>query len=95
MATYKLNQDAEDDLKRLYRHGIREFGIVQADKYFDALFERFDQLAAEPLLYRAVDEIRPGYRRSVCGAHSIYYRLNQDIVEIMRILGRQNPEEHV
>jgi len=95
MATYKLNQDAEDDLKRLYRHGVRKFGIVQADTYFDALFERFDQLAAEPLLYRAVDEIRPGYRRSVCGAHSIYYRLDQDTVEIMRILGRENPEEYV
>ncbi len=90
MAAYKLNQDAEDDLKRLYRHGVREFGVVQADRYFDALFERFDQLAVEPLLYRAVDEIRPGYRRSVCGAHSIYYRLNRDAVEIMRILGRES-----
>ncbi len=95
MGTYKLNHDAEDDLKRLYRHGVLEFGVEQADRYFDTLFERFDQLVAEPQLYRAVDEISPGYRRSVCRAHSIYYRMNQDTVEIMRVLGRENPDDQI
>ncbi|NQW01928.1 MAG: type II toxin-antitoxin system RelE/ParE family toxin [Rhodospirillales bacterium] len=92
MGTYKLSKDAEDDLKRLYRHDAQQFGIDQTDSYFDALFEQFEQLVAEPLRYRAVDEIRPAYRRSVYGAHSIYYRINQDRVEIMRILGRENPD---
>ena len=37
--------------------------------------------------------IREGYRRSVCGADSIYYRINGDTVEIMNILGQQNINE--
>jgi toxin ParE1/3/4 len=46
-----------------------------------------------PSLYQAVDDIRPGYRRSVCGVDSIYYRAVDDIVEIMRILGQQDVGE--
>ncbi len=90
MATYRLNLEAEKDVRRLYRFGIETFGLERADRYFDGLFERFDQLAEKPRLYRAVDDIRPGYRRSVYGAHSIYYRVNGDVIEIMRVLGRED-----
>lgn len=41
----------------------------------------------------AVDDIRPGYRRSVCGVDSIYYRVVGDVVEIIRILGQQDVDE--
>ena len=91
MANYKLSADAEADIRRLYRHGIQNFGLAQADSYFDGLFARFDQLAAAPLHSRAVDEIRAGYRRSVFGAHPIYYRVFESHVEIMRVLGREDP----
>ena len=91
MANYKLSADAEEDIRRLYRHGIQNFGLAKADSYFDGLFTHFDHLAVEPLLYRAVDEIRTGYRRSVYGAHSIYYRIFNSHVEIMRVLGREDP----
>jgi toxin ParE1/3/4 len=44
-------------------------------------------------LYPAVDDIREGYRRSVCGVDSIYYRIEGETVEIMAIIGRQDVEE--
>ena len=53
-------------------------------------FDRFEQLAEQPLLYQAVDDIREGYRRSVCGVDSIYYRINRNTVEIMAIIGPQD-----
>jgi toxin ParE1/3/4 len=52
-----------------------------------ALHNRFEELARSPELYQSVDYIRKGYRRSVCRAHSIYQRLQEDSVEIVRILG--------
>jgi toxin ParE1/3/4 len=45
------------------------------------------------LRYQAVDEIRKGYRRSVCGVDSIYYRIKGDDVEIMAIIGQQDIEK--
>ena len=91
MAPYKLSMEAEEDIRRLYRHGIQNFGLAQADRYFDGLFTRFDELAKQPLRYPAVDEIREGYRRSVYVAHAIYYRPHNDRVDIMRVLSRENP----
>ena len=69
-----------------------QFGSAQADRYFDGLFDRFDRLTENPLLYPAVDEIRAGYRRSVYGVHSIYYRVQDGDIEIMRVLGREDPK---
>lgn len=91
MANYRLTRQAEQDLQRIYAHGIRTYGETQADKYFMAFFDQFEQIARSPGLFQSVDYIRAGYRRSVCGVDSIYYRIGGDgIVEIMTILGRQD-----
>jgi toxin ParE1/3/4 len=91
MGIYKLSENAKLDLKRIYMQGLRMHGETQADKYFNEFFERFDQLAEQPLLYPAVDEIRLGYRRSVCGVDNIYYRVSsENSVEIMAIIGQQD-----
>ena len=92
MANYRISEDAKADLKRIYRRGIQEYGEVQADLYYEEFFKRFEQLAERPYLYQAVDDIREGYRRSVCGVDSIYYRIDGDTVEIMSIIGRQDLE---
>ena len=83
------------DLARIYWRGVEEFGELQADRYYEALFQRFDDIAEAPYKYPSVDHIREGYRRSVCGVDSIYYRLNGELTEIMRVLGRQDTKESV
>ncbi len=90
MASYRLTEAAKEDLRRIYRYGVLQFGEAQADSYFDSLFERFEQIAAYPLQFPAMDYIRPGYRRSVCGVDSIFYRIVDDTVEIISILSRQD-----
>ena len=91
MGSYRLNENAKLDLKRIYLHGLHLYGEAQADKYFNEFFEKFEQIAEQPLIYPTVDEIYLGYRRSVCGVDSIYYRISSDnLVEIMAILGQQD-----
>jgi len=87
---YRLSKLAEEDLLRIADYGDEQFGILQSDRYRDQLKQRFSALAEQPYLYQAVDDIREGFRRSVCGIHSIYYRLDEQGVEIMRVLGRQD-----
>ena len=74
MAGYRLSQSAKDDLIAIARYGDEKFGIARSNRYRDRLKQRFSVLAEQPQLYPAVDHIQPGYRRSVCGVHSIYYR---------------------
>jgi toxin ParE1/3/4 len=88
--TYKLSLKADEDLHRLYRYGIMHFGEDQADMYFDGLVARLELIAQQPHLYQRVDDIRQGYRRSVYGSHSIYFRVRHTTVEIMRIISRED-----
>ncbi len=90
MADFRLSNTAKEDLIRIHHYGIRKFGIEQADKYFNSFFEYFEIIAQRPYSFESVDFIKKGYRRCVCGSDSIYYRINEDIVEIMTIIGKQD-----
>jgi toxin ParE1/3/4 len=90
MAAYKLSLETESDLEGLYYRGVVEFGLQQADDYYDGLIQRFQRIADAPLMYPDVSYIREGYRRSVYGAHSIYYRIEVEHIFIVRIIGQQD-----
>jgi len=72
MPNYKLSDTAEEDLIRIYHWGFQRYGQAQADRYFAAFFDHFEQLA-EQALSHPVTDIRDGYRRSVSGSDSVYY----------------------
>ena len=87
MAKYRLSHDAKEDLIGIHQYGIQKFGMKQADRYFHNFFESFVRIATNPYHFESVDYIRKGYRRCVCGVHSIYFRINQGTVEIISIIG--------
>ena len=90
MANYRLSNQAKEDLIRIHHYGVEKFGIAQADKYFDSFFKYFDIINQRPYSFESVDYIKQGYRRCVCRSDSIYFKINEDIVEIMAIVGRQD-----
>ncbi len=90
MPDYRLAQSAKEDLIAIAHYGDHRYGVEQSNRYRDQIKQPFSVLASQPLLYPAVDHIRSGYRRSVCGVHSIYYRVEGGTVEIMRILKHQD-----
>lgn len=89
MASYRLSPSAAVDLERLWFYGLERWGVEAADRYYDALIAHFEDLSEQPKLYPLTD-IRQGYRRSLCGSDSVFYRINDDVVEIMAIIGRQD-----
>ena len=93
MGEYRLTHAANEDLDRLCIYGAITFGVDQADRYAESIIDRFADIASHPERWREVPEVQPGYRRSVFGSHSIYYRLDPDEVVIVRILGRENVDD--
>ena len=90
MANYKLSNSAKKDLIRIHHYGVEKFGMAQADNYYNSFFEYFVIIARQPFSFESVDYIKKGYRRCVYGSDSIYYRLKNDIVEIMAIVGKKD-----
>jgi toxin ParE1/3/4 len=90
MAEYRLSNSAKEDLIRIHHFGIKNFGVTQADKYFDTFFDYFEIIAENPFAFESVDYIKAGYRKCPCGSDTIYYRINDNMVEIMAIVGMQD-----
>lgn len=90
MNKYRLSNDAKDDLIRIRRYGIKKFGEQQADINFETFFEYFDIIVKRPYSFESVEYIKKGYRRCVCGSDSIYFKINNDTVDIMAIVGKQD-----
>ena len=97
MKKYKLSitQVAAQDLDDLYAEGFTTWGEQQADRYYDGLLSRFEHICESPMMYPAVDDIRPGYRRSVYEKHSIYFVIEDDIIEVRAVVKRQNISNRV
>jgi toxin ParE1/3/4 len=90
MANYKLSNAAKEDLIRIHHFGVEKFGIRQADKYFNSFFDYFEMISNNPFSFETVEHIRKGYRRCPSGSDTIYFKLNNNVVEIMAIVGKQD-----
>jgi len=92
MTVYRLTEKAAADFESIFTFSIDAFGTAQAIKYANGLKQRFDEIAGQPARYPEVSHIAEGYRRSVYGAHAIYYRVETGGVVIVRILSQQTTE---
>lgn len=90
MYHYDLTEQAKEDLLRIYEYGIGQFGLDQADKYFDMMHDCFDKIAKNPFLFPLVSNIKSNYYKFVCGVDAIYYTINSNGIVITTIIGRQD-----
>jgi toxin ParE1/3/4 len=90
MVDYRLSNSAKEDLIRIHQYGVGTFGVIQADKYFNAFFDFFEMIAERLYSFESVDYIKKGYRRCPCGSDTTYFRITDNVVEIMAIIGMQD-----
>ena len=76
----------------IFEYGLGRFGLLQANKYYDMLFDCFSRIASNPFLFPNAIRYREGYRFCVCGVDTIFYKINADNLEIMAMISRQNFE---
>jgi toxin ParE1/3/4 len=90
MYNYKLSFEAEDDVIRIFEYGLGRFGLQQATKYYDMMYECFDKIASDPFMFPVVVNYKNAERFCVCGVDTIYYNINKKEIEIVAIIGRQD-----
>jgi toxin ParE1/3/4 len=87
MENYKLSQEANQDLIRIHKYGVENYGEKKADEYFYDFFDHFKRITDNPYQFPSAENIRKGYRICVCGVDAIYYKINKNIIEIIAIIG--------
>ncbi len=90
MAKYELTNKAVEDLAGIWEYTIEKWSEQQADKYYNLLLEKFQDIANKPELGRNYEGITNDLFGLKTSRHIIFYRkrINQPI-EITRILHEQ------
>ena|SRR3990167_3530565 len=98
MASYKLivSPIARDDLKNIYHFGVCSWGADQASTYLENLKAQLWLLTEHPRIGIDRTTLAPTMRSLSVASHVVFYRLQTEHIEIVRILhGRQDPQRHI
>lgn len=82
---YILRELAQSDLEDIWLYTFNHWNIDQADAYLLSITNRFAWLADQPGLGRKRDDIKEGYFSFPEGEHIIFYKITDDIVDIIGI----------
>ena len=89
--TVRTTKQADQDIADLFVQGVHRFGLHQAERYENGLFDMLRALDANPLMARVRQEFRPPVRIHPYGSHVIVYVADDDGIFIVRVLhGRQD-----
>jgi toxin ParE1/3/4 len=86
--------EAATDLADIWSFYREVAGLQAAESRVRAIGNACMTLNEHPLVGRARDEVRPGLRSLLVSPHVVFYRVNEGIPQIIRILdGRRDFEE--
>jgi len=84
---FHLSKKAKSDLIKIARYTQLNWGRQQRNDYLKLLDSVFQQIAEEPELGYACDDIRQGDKKRPQGSHVIYYKeFGKKEVIIIRVL---------
>jgi len=86
MVELRLTPEANADLEDITLYSLDQFGRATADRYLSAFESAFEILERYPESGAVYVGIEPDVRWTRCGSHRIFYRAEEDIVTVVRVL---------
>ena len=86
MHPYEISTKALADLDEIWLYTFETWSVEQANRYYNLIFDEISYICEDPLSGKSMDDVRKGYRVSKVKSHLIFYKVVNDIVEIIRIL---------
>ena len=86
---YKISREAHKDLENIWIYTFKNWSIKQADYYLSLIIKEIEYISENPESGKNYEKIRKGYYRSTVKSHFIFYRINENFIEIIRVLHRR------
>ena len=87
---------AKQDLEDIKLYSVENFGDTQAVRYARALSDAMDIIAEHPNIGIRCDSVSAGLRRYECMSHTIYYRIAEQAIRVVRVLHKgMDPDLHL
>ena len=83
---YALRELARSDLEAIWVYTAEHWGVEQAERYLQGLFDCFGELAVNPMLGRERDDVKAGYRSFPHGRHMVFYLMASGSIEVIGIV---------
>lgn len=83
---FLLTNKAYNDLKDIARYTQETWGVSQRDAYLAKIDDAFHQIAANKHLGRKCDHIKKGYFSYHVGRHLVFYRVEEKMIVVVRVL---------
>jgi toxin ParE1/3/4 len=77
---------SKQDLREVWRYYARVASPDIADKLLREIDQAGERLAEQALMWRARDEVMPGLRSVLIHPYTVFYRVQDGVVEIVRVL---------
>ena len=74
------------DLEDIWAYSERQFGTEQTAAYVRGLQAKAGLLATGDLSGTAQNDVEPGLRRQLAGSHAIWFRVDGDVLRVIRVL---------
>lgn len=88
--------EAEADLEDIWLYSFEKWSEGQAERYYDELIDGINKLVDNPMLGKSREYVRRDYRSLPINRHVIYYRLQGEAINIVRVLHeRMDPERNL
>lgn len=86
MASYKLSELAEEDLRLISARTIEDWGRPQAEEYVLLLHETMTQIANSPNIGKNRPELFKDAKSFLAQKHIVFYWKSETGIEVARIL---------
>ena|ERR1700681_3550578 len=83
---YVISKKAILDLEEIWLHTADKWSIEQADRYYNLIFDEIAFICKSPRTGKPMDDIRKNYRAAKVKSHLIFFKVENDIVQVVRIL---------
>ena len=83
---YVISKKALSDLEKIWLYTVEKWSLEQAERYYALIFEEIRFICNKPNSGRKMDHVRIGYRAAKIKSHLIFYKVENETIQIIRIL---------
>ena len=83
---YVISKKAIVDLKTIWLYTLKNWSVEQADRYYNLIFDEIKFICKNKNAGKSMEHLRKGYRSSKVKSHLIFYRVQHNTIEVIRIL---------
>lgn len=95
MKRFVVSPAAELDLDDIWDYSVENWGARQAERYIRLIQDTIIGLVQGTQPSRSASHVRAGYRSLLVGAHVVFFKEHDELVDVIRILHqRMDPSQH-